>query len=205
MSRFSALLVGVGGQGLLTAAQILGAAAHAAALPVVVGQLHGMSQRGGTVRCTVLIGGGESSFLTGECDVLVAFEALEALRALDRVGPRTRVLLNVDRILPVELLKKPDDYPSTEVIVAELGRVATEIHTIEGSRLMRAVGEPRTLNVALLGAAAELGLFPIPEEVILDAALARSAPAFVDPNRRAFAKGRDAVRAARARSREASL
>ena len=55
MIRHRTLLVGVGGQGVLTAAQILGAAAHAAGLPVVVGQLHGMSQRGGSNECTVNI------------------------------------------------------------------------------------------------------------------------------------------------------
>ncbi len=62
--RTKVLLVGVGGQGVLTAAQILGGAAHHAGLDVVVGQLHGMSQRGGSVECSVLIGPGKSSFPT---------------------------------------------------------------------------------------------------------------------------------------------
>ena len=178
MSRFSALLVGVGGQGVLTVAQILGAAAHAAGLPVVVGQLHGMSQRGGTVQCTVLIGDHESSFLSGDPDVVMAFEALEALRALDRVGPETRVLVNLSRIVPFELVRDGKEYPAADSILAELRGAAAEVHAIDGSALVRGIGEPRSLNVLLLGAAAGLALFPIPERALLDAALARCAPAF---------------------------
>ena len=204
MSRFSALLIGVGGQGVLTVAQILGAAAHAAGLPVVVGQLHGMSQRGGTVQCTVLIGDHESSFLSGDPDVVLAFEALEALRALDRVGPKTRVLVNLSRIVPFELTREGKDYPAADMILAELSGAAAEVHAVDGGALVRDIGEPRSLNVLLLGAAAGLGLFPIPERALWEAALGRCDPAFLDSNRRAFAAGKDAVRAAPTRSQEAT-
>jgi indolepyruvate ferredoxin oxidoreductase beta subunit len=195
MSRFSALLVGVGGQGVLSAAQIVGAAAHAAGLEVVVGQLHGMSQRGGSVRCTILLGRGESSFLTGDADAVIAFEALEALRTLENVGPKSRVLVSSSRIVPLELVRDGKEYPSNDTIAATLRETGAEVHFVDGAALVRFIGEPRTLNVLLLGAAAGLGLLPIPEQTLLDAALARCAPAFVDSNRRAFAAGRDAVRA----------
>ena len=75
------LVVGVGGQGVLTAAQVLARAAHSVGHPVAVGQLHGMSQRGGSVECTVRLGDVHTSYLVGDtADVVLGFEPLETLR-----------------------------------------------------------------------------------------------------------------------------
>jgi indolepyruvate ferredoxin oxidoreductase beta subunit len=190
--RFEALIVGVGGQGVLTAAQILGAAAHAAGLPVVVGQLHGMSQRGGSVQCSVIIGAAESSFNRETVDALIAYEPLEALRALPRVGAHTRVLVNLGSIVPFGVRVGTEQYPPPREIVARLASVAKSVHSVDGPRLLGSA-ESRALNVVLVGAAAELGLFPIPESALLAATLER-APRFVEANQKAFALGKNAVR-----------
>ena len=83
--NLAVLVVGVGGQGTLTAARVLGEAAMAEGLPVRLGQLHGMSQRGGSVESTVLIGPGRSAFLPRRgADVILGLEPLELLREIGR-------------------------------------------------------------------------------------------------------------------------
>lgn len=197
-TRLQVVLVGVGGQGVLAAAQILGQAAHAERLPVVVGQLHGMSQRGGSVQCTVIFGDAESSMLCGrEADVVVAFEPLEALRALVVMGPTTRVVTSRSVMVPFDVVLSGGSVPDEAAVVEQLRAVAREVHVIDARVLLGVVGESRTLNVIMLGAAAGLGLLPVGEPALLDAVAARCGRKYLDANQRAFALGRDAVRRAR--------
>ncbi|GMV13878.1 MAG: 2-oxoacid:acceptor oxidoreductase family protein [Polyangiaceae bacterium] len=206
VKRHQVLLVGMGGQGVLAAAQILGMAAHAEGKPVVVGQLHGMSQRGGSVSCTAIFGEAESSHAAGdEMDVVVAFEPLEALRAVPSMGPRTRVVTNRHVVLPFQAVLDDALVPDAEQIVAALRDVAGETHVIDAPALVGAAGETRTLNVLMLGAAAGLGLLPVGEASLLDAIATRCGKKFAEANAKAFLLGRDAVRAERGSAREARV
>ncbi|MBK7580659.1 MAG: 2-oxoacid:acceptor oxidoreductase family protein [Myxococcales bacterium] len=205
-ARFQVLLVGVGGQGVLAAAQILALAAHAEGSPVVVGQLHGMSQRGGSVRCTAIFGDAESSHLAGdEIDVVVSFEPLEALRAVPEMGPRTRVVTNQHIMLPFQVVLESAETPDPERIIAQLREIAGEVHGVDAPALVGAVGEARTLNVLMLGAAAGLGLLPVSERALLDAVTARCGQKFEQANHKAFMLGRDAMRAGHTRVTEATV
>jgi len=193
-ARFQLCIVGVGGQGVLAAAQILGAAAHAERLPVVVGQLHGMSQRGGSVECSVILGGAESSLLHGPADGVISLEPLEALRAVPRMGPLTVVVTSRSLVVPFETVLAGTPPPDVDAIVAELRAAAGAVHTLDTRRLIGAKGETRTLNVLMLGAAAGLGLLPISERALLGAVEQRCGAKYMDANRRAFQLGRDALR-----------
>jgi len=194
LKRFQVLLVGVGGQGVLAAAQILGMAAHAEGKPVVVGQLHGMSQRGGSVRCTAIFGEVESSHPAGdEMDVVIGFEPLEALRAVPDMGPRTRVVTNRHVMLPFQVVLEDAEAPDPESVLRKIREVAGEVQVLDAPALVGAVGETRTLNVLMLGAASGLGLLPVGEAALLDAIVARCGHGFAEHNRRAFLLGRDAV------------
>ncbi len=196
MKTHRTLLVGVGGQGVLTAAQWLGAAAHAQKLPVVVGQLHGMSQRGGSIECSVNVGPGESTVIgPGQADVVLAFEPLEALRALPRMRHDTRVLVSVGTIIPFELTRTGGVYPEVEAMLRDIRDVATEVVTIDGGKLVGRTGVDRTLNAVMLGAASALGWLPAAEERILQEVVSRTAVNFREANRHAFDLGHNAVRA----------
>jgi len=187
--RTALLLVGVGGQGVLTAARILGDAALGAGLEVTVGQLHGMSQRGGSVSCTVQIGPGKSSWIVDHVDVLVAFEPLEALRALPSVGKGTRVVMNLGTISPPAVLAGAADYPSCEDIVTQMKSAASSVTLIDGPTLVEEVGEARTLNTIMLGALAGLGLLPFDGSILSDAANRKLPIRYQDRNRQAFDLG----------------
>ena len=192
--RCKVLLVGVGGQGVLTSAQILGDAAHHAGLQVVVGQLHGMSQRGGSVECSVLIGPGQSSLVTGEVDLLVGFEPLEVLRALHHAGPRTRVLLNATRIVPSLLTRAAGDYPDLPQILAQVCEVTPTATVVDGPGLVEEAAAPRALNVVMLGALAGLDALPLDGDAVRQAVVRRCSPRFAEANLRAFDLGRRWVR-----------
>lgn len=187
--RVALLIVGVGGQGVLTASQILGDAAHAAGIPVVVGQLHGMSQRGGSVECSVLFGPGRSSFLP-VADVVVGFEPLETLRARERMRPETKVLFNEAPILLGGIGGARMPYPPREEMLREIREASSAVVGVDGPAAVERVGEARSLNVILLGVLASLGWLPFDESTLWEAVARRCRPRYEAANRRAFDVGR---------------
>lgn len=191
--RFRLLVVGVGGQGVLHAARLLGEAALAQGQEVVVGQLHGMSQRGGSVESTVLIGPGRGSFIgPGQAHALLALEPLEALRALPRLGARTRAVVSLGRIAPFTLAQRGEPYPDLDWILAALRAAAGEVVTLDGPALAQAAGSAQALNLVMLGALAGIGVLPFEPEAVLRA-IEASSRGGDDTGRRAFGLGGRAV------------
>lgn len=187
--RQQLLLAGVGGQGVLTTAKILGDAAHRQGLHVVVGEMHGMSQRGGSVTCTVILGGRRTSFLTGPPDTFVGFEPLETMRTLHLLGPETRGLVSTGSVSPVELTRTGAEYPSLEGLVEKIHAVAPLLRTLDGPQLAEREGSPWSLNVLLLGALAGLGELPFSAEVLYGAVEKRCSPRSLEDNERAYRAG----------------
>jgi indolepyruvate ferredoxin oxidoreductase beta subunit len=184
------LVVGVGGQGVLTAAQVLAAAAHDAGHPATVGQLHGMSQRGGSVECTVRFGDVHTSQLIGQyADVVLGFELLETLRAGERIGPNTVVVTSTSRIVPSTVTLGNAPYPSSEEIIEQLTARALSVRTVDGPELSRRAGQSRSLNAVLLGALAGVAALPFSADSLLCALDERCAARFSQANRRAFELG----------------
>lgn len=184
------LVVGVGGQGVLTATQVLAGAAHATRHPVAVGQLHGMSQRGGSVECSLRFGDVHTSYIVGDSvDVLLGFEPLETLRAAPVVGRRTLVVTNTSRITPKSVTLNGASYPELAEIERLLGERARRVVTVDGSSLAQRAGASRSLNAVLLGALAGLGVLPFSADAVIQALERRCARAFLASNRRAFELG----------------
>ena len=193
--RLRILFVGVGGQGVLTAARVLGEAALACGRDVVVGQLHGMAQRGGSVEGFVLIGPGRSAFVgPGDADVVAGFEPLETLRARPRMSPRTAVLINRGGIVPPAMTRQGLEYPDFDGILAGIREVAAEIHVVDGPAAVLEAGLDRALNTAMLGALSAVGVLPFDGRAVWDAIEARCPPGQLEANRRAFRSGGESVR-----------
>lgn len=188
---FKLLTVGVGGQGVLSVARALGAAAMDAGLGVRVGQLHGLAQRGGCVEATLLIGAGQSSFISArEADVVLALEPLEAQRAIPRMSGHTVVVTNPVRIVPYALTSRGESGPSLESILEEIRKVTPHVFTVDGSRAAREAGSPLSLNIAMAGALVGRNLLPIPMR-FLTAVLERFGRSVLrEANLRAFHEGR---------------
>lgn len=146
------LLAGVGGQGILLASEVLSEVLMLAGYDVKKNEIHGMSQRGGSVTSHVRFGEKVNSPIIpeGEADVLFGFELLETCRYLPLLRANGRVLVNRLQIMPPSVATGIDRYPEQleEQIAAEVpGTVA-----IDGLELAIKAGNPRTVNTVLLGA-----------------------------------------------------
>ena len=185
------LLVGVGGQGTILAGSLLAMAAADAGLDVKVSEIHGMSQRGGSVSTVVRMGSKVESMVAdpGCADVIVAFESVEALRAQDYLREGGKIFVNVEVIVPVSVaignFEMPEDI---EGKLDELGAVR-----IPAGQIAREVGSPRSTNVVLVGALSTA--LPFSVEDWEDAISRRVPPKTVDANLKAFRQGRAAAEA----------
>jgi len=193
---FRLLLVGVGGQGCVTAARVLGDAAVAGGSSAHIGELHGMSQRGGSVEASVVVGPGSSGMIgPGQADVVLGLEPVETWRAVGRMNARTRVLMNSGCIVPATLTHQGKTYPPLPEVLGAIRAATSHVTVVDGSRLASEAGFPRAANVVMLGALSALGYLPFNEETLLQAVLGRSPKRFVEDNSRAFELGTQAIEA----------
>jgi indolepyruvate ferredoxin oxidoreductase beta subunit len=192
------LFTGVGGQGVLSAGRWLGDAAAAHGMEVVIGQIHGMSQRGGSVQATVALGGARSPEIpNGMADVLIALEPMEAARALAKISKRTTALVNTRPLLPGSLQATGRPYPPLSALLDPIDEAAGRAIVLDASALAESAGSPRSLNVVTLGMLAGTGLLPIPAELLLNTILGTGMSAFAEVNKCAFRLGAEAVEQAR--------
>lgn len=146
------VLAGVGGQGSVLATRVVATAVGLAGHEVVTSEVHGMSQRGGTVVTTVRYGDEvlSSAIPEGEADYLVAFEWLEAVRHLSMVRPGGAVIASEQRIAPSLEALKHADYPGDLEGRARSRDIG--IHLYPALRIARELGNERLTNTVLLGA-----------------------------------------------------
>ena len=164
------VIVGVGGQGVISLARLLGRAATDVGLEARVGQIYGLSQRGGSVEATVRIGPGSTAFISpNEAKVVVGLEPLEAERALPKMSPEATVLVNQTPIIPTGMTLSRSDYPDLSSIVSRIDEIARIVHVVDGTALARKVGNVRLLNIVMLGALAGIDLLPVPGSALASA------------------------------------
>ena len=183
------LLVGVGGQGTILAGNILAMCASEAGLDVKVSEIHGMSQRGGSVSTIIRMGQKVDSMICdpGTADVLVAFEAMEALRNQQFLREGGRLFVNDETITPVPVNIGNATMPqNVDRRLDALG--ATRMNA---GAIAREAGSPRSTNVVLVGALSTA--LPFAREEWEDAIRRRVPPKTVDANLKAFALGREAA------------
>jgi indolepyruvate ferredoxin oxidoreductase beta subunit len=194
------LFAGVGGQGVLSAGRWFGDTAHACGLPVVVGQIHGLSQRGGSVHASVAVGGARDPEIPdGMADVLVALEPMEGTRALPKLSKRTVAVVNTRPVLPGSLQSAGRPYPPLSALLDPIGEVVGSLVALDATSLAEAAGSPRSLNVVMLGMLAGSDLLPFAGDRLIETILADALPGLAEVNRGAFLLGRDAVKGVKTR------
>jgi indolepyruvate ferredoxin oxidoreductase, beta subunit len=148
------LIVGVGGQGILLSADILSLLLVANGFDVKQAEIHGMSQRGGSVHSMVRFGDKiESPLISrGEADYLLAYEELEALRWAPFVRPGGTVIVNTQKIAPVPVALGVAAYPDDPV--GRLKATFKDTTVVEANVLGKQAGNVRAANMAMLGALA---------------------------------------------------
>ena len=181
------ILVGVGGQGTITTSTILSKGLIEAGFDVKMSEIHGMSQRGGTVVTQIKYGEKVYSPIIGdgEADIIVSFEKLEALRALPFLKEGGTIVTDVREINPMPVLTGEAEYPHEAI--EQLKEVVPNVIVVEAAKVAEEIGNVKAQNIVLLGALVkQLAL----DNVDWRDLIAKNVPAkTVDLNLAAFDKG----------------
>ncbi len=191
------LVVGIGGQGVMTATEILAEAAIALGHDVKKTEVAGMAQRGGVVSSHLRFGPKVLSpqIMPGTADLLVAFESAEGMRWCHMLKPGGLVLMNTARLVPPVVDIGLYDYPDDPL--AEIKARGFQLHAFDALAIALELGDVRLGNTVMLGAMADH--LPFPPGVLLEAVLKRfraRKPQMVELNQKAFEAGRAADAAA---------
>jgi indolepyruvate ferredoxin oxidoreductase beta subunit len=198
------IVAGVGGQGsilashILAEAAILGESRSPERVKVRVGETFGAAMRGGAVASHVRIGDGVYGPLVsrGQADMVIALEPLEGLRiSVEHIKEDGIVLLNDQRIPPVDVKIGAVRYPDIGEIRAALEELGATVRVLEGNRLAEQAGTAKALNIVMLGAAFGCGILPFSERILLEAIKRRVPQRFMDANLRAFQLGKESEHA----------
>jgi indolepyruvate ferredoxin oxidoreductase beta subunit len=185
---FNILIAGVGGQGAILSSRVLAAAARDCGYDVKISEIHGMSQRGGSVTTQIRCGREVAAPIIspGEADAVVAFEKLEALRALPWLKKDGAIIVNLQELMPMPVISGEIAYP--EHIEKRIKEIFPGAVFIDALYLAEKAGNIKSVNMVLLG---RLSLYlPIPEENWLGAIEAAGKAKFAAGNLKAFALGR---------------
>jgi indolepyruvate ferredoxin oxidoreductase, beta subunit len=191
MKKADFLLAGVGGQGVLTASDIVAEVGMALGLDAKKSEIHGFSQRGGVVESHVRWGERVASPMgeKGAIDYLIAFEYLESARWIEFIRPGGLVIVNRQKILPMSVTAGNATYPADEVVEMALRQVTDRVVMVDGLKVAKELGNKNLANAVLLGVLArELDVDP---EIWLDVLVRRVPPKYVEQNKAAFWKGRN--------------
>ena len=190
METKSIMIVGVGGQGSLLASKLLGRLLVDEGYDVKVSEVHGMSQRGGSVVTYVRFGEKVYSPLveTGEADLIVSFEKLEAARWLQSLKPDGVIVVNTQQVDPMPVIVGTAEYPET--VLTEMTAAGARVDAIDALALAEQAGSGKAANIVLMGRVAKY--FDIPYEKWLAAIENTVAEKFVALNKKAFELGYNA-------------
>ena len=184
----SVMIVGVGGQGTVLAGKLLGRLLLSEGFDVKVSEVHGMSQRGGSVVTYVRFGRRVYSPVIdkGGADFIVAFEMLEAARHIEWLKATGKIVANTQQIDPMSVLSGKECYPSG--LEQAIRAAGADLVTLDCLSLAKEAGSAKAVNLVLLGCLSRF--FEIDEDAWFEA-IEDTVPAkFLELNRRAFALGR---------------
>ena len=188
METKNIIIVGVGGQGSLLASKILGDLLLRQGYDVKVSEVHGMSQRGGSVITYVRFGDHVYSPVVdeGEADYIVSFEILETARWLSYLKPGGQIVTNTQEIDPMPVITGAAEYP--ENLVEKIKAEGVKIDAMDCLSLAREAGSPKAVNIVLLGSLSHY--FDISDEAWQEVLAANVPQKFLEINKKAFELGK---------------
>ena len=190
MQTKNIMIVGVGGQGSLLASKLLGRLLLTKGYDIKVSEVHGMSQRGGSVVTYVRFGDKVYSPVIdkGEADYIVSFELREAARWTEYLRPEGKIVTNTQQINPMPVITGAAQYP--DALVEKMKAAGIQVDALDALSLAEQAGSAKAVNIVLMGHLSRHFDFTLEEW--LDA-IAKSVPAkFLEMNQKAFLLGREA-------------
>lgn len=192
METKSVMIVGVGGQGSLLASRLLGNVILAKGYDVKVSEVHGMSQRGGSVVTYVKYGDKVNSPVIekGEADVIISFEQLEAARWLPYLKKGGKIITSDQKLDPMPVITGAASYP--EDLIGKMRAKGVDVTVVDALSLAEEAGNAKASNVVLMGVVSQKTDF---EEEVWQAALEQCVPPkFLELNKKAFELGKSAAK-----------
>lgn len=192
--KTNVVLTGVGGQGVITAANILGKAAVRAKVNVFVSEVHGMAQRGGSVNCTVRMGKVSGPLVpSGTADAVLSMEPIESLRYIGYTNKNTKLITDITPVIPFTVSVGAEKYPPVNEVFKELEKYA-KLFKIDATKIAREAGAIITKNIVMLGALAAADILPFDNNILLETILDNVPAKFKDVNKKAFEGGFKAIK-----------
>ena len=190
MQTVNIMIVGVGGQGSLLASKLLGHVVMTKGYDVKVSEVHGMSQRGGSVVTYVRFGDKVYSPVIdkGEADYIISFEVLEAARYLPFLKKGGKIIVNSQEIDPMPVITGAAEYP--ENLIDKMSAAGADVNALDALALANEAGSPKAANIALMGRFSRL-FTDITEDEWLSSIEACVPPKFLELNKKAFYLGRN--------------
>ena len=184
------MIVGVGGQGTLLASKLLGHVLLEQGYDVKVSEVHGMSQRGGSVVTYVRYGEKVDAPIIdkGEADFIVSFELLEAARWLPYLKPEGQIVTSTQRLEPMPVITGAAEYP--DKLVDKMRAAGAKVDALDCLALAEQAGSAKAVNIVLMGRLSHY--FGVPEEEWMAAMEAVVPPRFLELNKKAFVLGKNA-------------
>jgi indolepyruvate ferredoxin oxidoreductase beta subunit len=189
METKNIMIVGVGGQGSLLASKLLGHLLMSQGYDVKVSEVHGMSQRGGSVVTYVRYGDKVFSPVIdkGEADYIVSFEILEAARWLPFLKKDGQIVTNTQQIDPMPVITGAAEYPSD--LVKKLKESGAKVDALDCLSLAEEAGSAKAVNIVLLGRLSHY--FDLPEDAWMKSLEANVPEKFLEMNKKAFQLGKN--------------
>lgn len=190
MKTQNVMIVGVGGQGSLLASKLLGRLLLNKGYDIKVSEVHGMSQRGGSVVTYVRFGDKVYSPVIdkGEADFIVSFELLEAARWTEFLKPGGKIITNTQKINPMPVIIGAAEYPDD--LQGKMRAAGIDLDAIDALTLAEQAGSSKAVNLVLMGRLSKY--FDIPEEEWMQAIEASVPAKFLEMNKTAFKLGTQA-------------
>lgn len=187
METKNVMIVGVGGQGSLLASKLLGQLLLKKGYDIKVSEVHGMSQRGGSVVTYVRFGDKVYSPVIdkGQADFIVSFELLEAARWTEYLKPGGKLIANTQQINPMPVIIGAAQYP--ENLVQKISDAGIDLDAIDALSLAEQAGTSKAVNLVLMGRLSKY--FDIPKEEWLEAIEKCVPEKFLEVNKKAFTLG----------------
>ncbi|MBR1657823.1 MAG: indolepyruvate oxidoreductase subunit beta [Synergistaceae bacterium] len=191
MKTKNIMIVGVGGQGSVLASKLLGHLLTSQGYDVKVSEVHGMSQRGGSVVTYVRYGDKVYSPVIdkGEADFIVSFELLEAARWIEYLSPEGQIVMSTQQIDPMPVLTGAMNYPDN--LLNEIQKSGAKVDALDCLKLAEQAGSSKAVNLVLLGRLSHY-FTDIPSEAWQEAITSCVPEKFLELNRKAFDLGKNA-------------
>jgi indolepyruvate ferredoxin oxidoreductase beta subunit len=194
MKEFNTVITGVGGQGVVTLANIIAEAALLAGYDVKTSELHGLAQRGGSIPCHVRFGDVIYSplVLEGEANLVIGLEPLEALRACYYGSKEHKTVFLIDnyRIVPLSVPILKEKYPSMEEVIDTLKDFSAKVIVLNASdAVKKETGSTVTTNIYLLGYASSKSLIPLEKKFFIEAIEETVPERYIEMNKKIFELG----------------